>query len=61
MTEISMLSRVGRLTTSPAPILCNLAHTMNNRLGMSPLDEVVIADLLRRSDAVREPTSEPET
>lgn len=58
VAEISSLAQDGRLTTSRSHILCNLAHTMNNRLGMSPLDEVLIADLLRQADALRATTSE---
>jgi thiopeptide-type bacteriocin biosynthesis protein len=58
IAEINTLSQDGRLTTSRSHILCNLAHTMNNRLGMSPLDEVFIADLLRHSEALRETTME---
>ena len=52
--ELDALAREGRLSTSREHILCNLAHTLNNRLGLDPFDEVLIADLLAVSSARRD-------
>lgn len=46
MTELYDLARERRLTTSRVQILCNLAHTQHNRLGLGLHDEVLIATLL---------------
>jgi len=53
MTELDALWRDGKLTTHPSHVVCNLAHTMNNRLGISPPDEALIARLLRAADRFR--------
>jgi thiopeptide-type bacteriocin biosynthesis protein len=53
MSELDALWRDGKLTTHRSIILCNLAHMMNNRLGISPPDEALIASLLREADGFR--------
>jgi thiopeptide-type bacteriocin biosynthesis protein len=55
MSELNALARGGLLTTVTENIVCNLAHTTNNRLGMNLLDEVLIATLLQRADVLRQP------
>ena len=54
LAGLDALSQTGLLITSPVNILCNLAHTTNNRLGVGPGDEVLIAEALRQADALRE-------
>jgi len=44
--QLAALSEQSRLTTEPELILCNLAHTFHNRLGLSVRDEVIVAVLM---------------
>jgi hypothetical protein len=47
LAELRAVAQAGRLTTQLTFILWNLAHTMNNRLGIPPTNEALVADLLR--------------
>jgi thiopeptide-type bacteriocin biosynthesis protein len=58
MSEIKALASVAQLKTPIENIVCNLAHTTNNRLGLGPLDEVLIAELLLLADGLRRTASE---
>lgn len=46
IVELHELAREGRLATTPEHFVSNLAHTLNNRLGLGPFDEVSVAELL---------------
>jgi thiopeptide-type bacteriocin biosynthesis protein len=46
LQQLAVLAATGQLTTHPATIVCNMAHTFHNRLGLSVSDEVIVAALL---------------
>jgi thiopeptide-type bacteriocin biosynthesis protein len=44
--QLHTLSRHGMLAVKPLPIVCNLVHTLHNRLGLSIDDEIIVSRLL---------------
>jgi thiopeptide-type bacteriocin biosynthesis protein len=60
LAELRALWHNGKLVTHPVHIACNLAHTMNNRLGISPPDEVLIARLLQETGRLQAEASSGE-
>jgi hypothetical protein len=44
--QMIALKEKGRLTTQLEAIVCNLAHTFHNRLGLTVRDEVIVAGLM---------------
>jgi hypothetical protein len=48
MEDLRRLEGLGLLKVSPPLIGLNFVHTLNNRLGLSITDELILVDLLRR-------------